>query len=386
MAFLRIFSNPIRCNPCYVAFFYIGFLLLDCAGFSTRSLPELSFQVREQHRKILLLLTQEKYRSEELENVFQEMKTKGDEFCNMYYRNIPFRAKWAKNFLGNYNSPPVENREWYSNVLHSVVSGCFNFFKMNDLKVQDTMEKISKHYPGSKECYSVGFMQPYFMHNAMGCSRLTMLDADWRIHYAHYRLLQGFFRNQETPNPVPVEELLVDLPVQWVGQFKSKPKMYEKIVNLDTFCNKEDREECKNALVGFQSKISHLSDVELQLAFLHDAHIKLKNLKIAILYASNALDNEYTKKKDYLVMMENYKKSLQADQKIVMIYKSGGTSVFGVYELQLDSRGELVVTTTCRDNYIRSQVYKQRGKPYSIYLDKLSSSGSKPPTCEAFLK
>ncbi|MCC5815646.1 MAG: hypothetical protein JJT78_12890 [Leptospira sp.] len=154
---------------------------------------------------------------------------------------------------------------------------------------------------------------------------------------------------------------------------------------MNTFCVKEDILECKRALLGFQSKIENLSEIELQLSFLHSAKVELKNQKTAILYASNALDDEYTKRIDYRTMMENYKKSLQAEEKIVIIYKSGGTASFGVYELSLNPNRELVVTTTCRDNYTWSKAYKFSGKPYSIHLDRLSST-SKPQSCKNFLK
>ncbi|MCC5815647.1 MAG: hypothetical protein JJT78_12895 [Leptospira sp.] len=204
-------------------------LTMDCSSFSKNSLPDLSLIVREEHRNILLLLTKDNYRSGELEKTFQLLSQKGDELCHMFYKNIPVRKELAQSFIGDYQFAKKKNEEWYDNVLHSVVMGCFNFFQMNDMQVQDTMERVSRKYPGEKECYSVGFMQPYFMHNTMNCSRLTMLDADWRILFAHYRLLQGFFQNidPKTRHLSP-DELVSDLPIKWVSRFSGKPSEYEK--------------------------------------------------------------------------------------------------------------------------------------------------------------
>lgn len=359
------------------------FLNIYCGTFQTN--PHIEMQVGEQHRKILMLLTKDNYQSEELENTFQAMTEKGDELCNMFYKNIPIQNDKVSDFLGGYIFLKKNKEKWYDNVLHSVVSGCFNFFKMNDMRVYDTFTRISRFYQGEKECYSVGFMQPYFMHNILNCSRMTMLDADWRILYAHYRLLQGFFKNLDYKNDSKhLDELLNSLPVKWVGNFRSKPIQKEKFISMETFCNPEDRQECSDAFLGFQSKVKNLSEVELQLSFLHDAKFEIKKNKLAIVYVSNALDNEYTKKHELLSMLDNFKKTLRSEQKIVIIYKAGGSSLFGIYELQLDQNRALAVKTTCRDDYRWSNAYKKRQKPYSIHLDRMTST-RKAPACNKFL-
>lgn len=344
------------------------------------SLPHLS--VRPEHKGILIPASKDLYPSQELDGFFRTLQTQGDEVCNMFYENIPYRVDVIQKFTkGLYLKKPEDGR-WYNRVLHSVVAGCFNFFQMNDKKVHKTFEIIAKQFPDEKECFSVGQMQPYFMHNALGCTRLTMLDADWRILHVHYEILSSFLQNMQVKeSKKTIQEIISALPLAWVARFDSKPKAREKQVTIDSLCEPASVGHCQAAFSGFESKQSKLKDIELQLSFLHDANLQIKEQKYGFLFASNALDYEYTSVAGYKKLLENIKSQLQLEQKLFIIYQSGGSSLFGVYSFELDTNGKLNIETVCRDDYKWSYAYLDRGKPYTIYLDLITKTKS-PKKCK----
>ena len=332
----------------------------------------------ETHRKILADIEFELYDAPTAGQLFEYMSERGDRVCEMHLGLRRFNRATARDFARGLNLKKKKKEKWYDNVIPALIAGCFNFFRMNDRQVDRTFDIVAQLYPGQKDCFSVGFMQPYMLHSRVGCMTLTMLDADWRILHAHLELLERFKLDQLRPheNALP-PDALQGLPVAWLARFDRKPKKREKNITLKTFCVGDDSSYCEADLLRFQNEYRGLQQIELQLAFLHEARVAPLKSSTAIVFVSNALDKHYTTKAEFKKMLDSLSAGISPEQKVVIVYQAGGGSLFGIYELTKEN-DKPKVATICRDRYVWAREYHHRGKPFSIHFDRVTTTSGAP--------
>lgn len=339
--------------------------------------------VSERHRQALKDLSKPEYTKSELPALFSTLSEKSDKLCPMHFGDEEFDEAFVETFATGLRLKKPKKEKWFDKVVPSLMVGCFNFFEMNDQGVRGTFETVAKLIPEKKECYSVGLMQPYFMHAALGCEKLTMLDINWRIHHAHSAITELFIDKKFAPG-ADDKEPLKDVPVAWIARFDRKPQIRPKKTDLSTFCVQEEQAACEQALKDFQAVYSRLKGIDFQLAFIHEASLEPQNTSASVVFVSNALDLAYTSANDFKSMMSGFNEKLPQGKNIYMIYQAGTSKDIGVYKIgraQQDDE-KVTVTTICRDDFRWSEVYVDKGKPYKIYLDKVSQN-RKAPRCSA---
>lgn len=349
----------------------VGIVLLTLP--SCRHTVPVKLSVSDRHQQTLKDLTRKEYASKELDTLFANLSERSDKLCPMHFGDEEFDEQYAESFATGIRLKKPKKEKWFDRVVPSLLIGCFNFFEMNDKGVKGTFETISRLIPEKKECFSVGLMQPYFMHATLQCEKLTMLDINWRIQHAHFHItdlhFSGKFRDHEN-----IEKVLQKVPVAWVARFDHKPKKRPQSINLNTFCIPEEQNACISAMIEFQKYYKTLGEIDFQLSFLHEADLYPKKTTTSIVYASNALDAAYTKAEDFNAMMNKFHKTLPVGKNIYMVYQAGTSTDIGIYRIfreQPDSE-EVTVYTICRDDFRWSDVYVDKGKPFKIYFDKVS--------------
>lgn len=376
------------------------FVLCHCNSSNLPRYPEFSLKVSQAHKNTLHILEQEKYDQAKTHEIFTLMAEKGDEVCKMYYEQHSNPKGFDQAKIKEYikmNLKRNKKEKWYDNIMPALMAGCFNFFTMNDQKVWETFKVVADKFPEKKDCYSVGFMQPYFMHNILNCKRLIMLDINWRILHVHAELLKNMQMVKEEYKSIEqFESIVFNLPVHWVAILFNRPlKKYiedtlgkntddpekKHKVDFTAFCEKKDLDVCKDTLYSFYKKFrkENLNSVELQLSYLHEIDVQNNQTDTAIIFVSNALDKEYTSRKDFDFMIKSIFNSLTTEKKVIIVYQAGGMELFGIYQLRKDN-SKNKVETLCRDNYVWSKDYFDQGKPYRIHLDDISHT-RKPPRC-----
>lgn len=266
--------------------------------------------------------------------------------------------------------------------IHRIVAGCFNYFMMNDLHPERDFEFVRAHYPGArKECFSVGLMQPYWMHTILGCERLTVVDFDWRIHDAHLQLLQAF-REGRLGDEATFARELGRVKLGWAAQFMSGPVMREAAASPSKLCGGGQAGRCARVLRAFQSAASGVRSVSLQVSALHDADYTFLPNATPVIYFSNALESAYTSRAQFDVLMGKIARGLAPEARAVLIYHVAGRAQFGVYELVPKPDG-YALTTVCRDRYLTTFTLPGKGAvPYKTWLERVTST-VEPPVCSS---
>lgn len=287
----------------------------------------------------------------------------------MIYNNRPYDADIAKKFSTVLNFQRDSKEKWYNNVLAPMIAGCFNFFKMNDRGVHGNFALIENFYPEKKDCLTVGFSQYYLMFQHMRCARIIAIDMDWRILKMHYDL--GMQVRKEPPEKDLVL-LIKSLDFAWVAHFDRPPVRREIMNSEHAFCMDTELPYCKSA---FEYYINHPQrpTIELNLAFLHDAILVPNSSKLSVVFASNALDWEYTSRSQFQKLLSLAEKYLQPESKIAIIYQAGDSEDIAIYELAKDSEGNFSSSIRCRDDIRWSARYKKhlRDKPIQTWFDQL---------------
>ena len=312
------------------------------------------------------------------ENIFRELRAAAEDVCVMAHNKKPFSDKKAKDFV-DLPGLRVTSKGVIWNLLPRVIAGCWNYFQMNDIHPEKEFQLIKTLYLNqNKECYSVGFMQPYIMNEILGCNKLHMLDIDWRIHFTHYELIRkmrtGSFQKENIDNG------LNEIPFDWVA-FNSILTKDTKL-KMNDIC-KTDPNTCTNAILNFQTNYKKVSKLYLQLSPLHDLNFTPEKESISIIYTSNALDNVYTKMPDLKKMLSKINSRLSENQTALIIYHNGGLSMYGIYEITRDKLFPKV-RTVCKDIYYVGGVSDDE-RTY-INLDKLSLNNGKAITCSKLYK
>lgn len=257
--------------------------------------------------------------------------------------------------------------------LNRIVDGCFNFFKMNDIRPDIDFELVRRLYPTDrKECFSVGFMQPYWMHTVFGCERLTMVDIDWRIQDGHQQMLAAF-RAGRLGDPATFAADLAKVKIGWFERYSEGPVTEEVPAQTNHLCSAWLGEKCARVLQDFSHKAAEVKSVRLQVTPLHEADYDFLPGVTPVIYVSNALEAVYTTRRQFDVMMTRIARGLAPGGKAVVIYHAGGRQQFGVYEVRPKASGYQVVTL-CRDTYVSANI--PGGSPYeyrSWFEDATSS-------------
>jgi hypothetical protein len=243
----------------------------------------------------------------------------------------------------NCKAPRFKKVNW---IVDRLMKGCLNFFLLNDHRAYEAFQKMDKLIDHeSAECYTVGFMQVYMMSSILNCSSITSIDIDWRILHAHYQ-----FDSSLNPNSK-----------RKIGQLK----IGEVNRGMQSFCHKEDLRDC---FVSIRADLK--KRLYFQLSFLHEAVFYPNESKHLVLFVSNAIDDEYTNREQFLQLYSGLAKFFDRWNKTVwIIYHTGGHNTFAIYKmLMIDNEAQ--VYTVCRDDLRYAKSYgKWALKRYRNYFD-----------------
>lgn len=262
------------------------------------------------------------------------------------------------------NKPSINGKNW---VVSSLMSGCLNFYMMNDIDAYKSFNIIKRVSGRDKDCYTVGFSQLYLMYSFAECKNITAIDIDWRILYTHYQLLT-----------------LIKTEKHKTVRLLSKVKLDKKTTNneLRTFCSQVDIESCRVALSDFMKKYKDIETINLRLYFLHQLTIKETTNDI-VLYVSNAIDPEYTTQEQFDKIKNNIADRLDK-QNGYIVYHTGGNELFAIYKLYKKNK-KLRIRTVCRDDLTWARSYGNLyGKQYSTYLDLIAENRLFNQSCSEY--
>jgi hypothetical protein len=258
-----------------------------------------------------------------------------------------------------------------------LIAGCYNFFQMNDVHPEVDFELIKRLFPTDRfECLGVGFVQPYMMHAALGCERLTMLDFDWRIHDGHAQLLrlfaQGRLRGEEG-----VRAALQDLSLGWVAKVAHREHMRPQTPgSLEAICASSAHPGCVLALATFQERYSTLKRIDLEVAELQEAAYDFGPGTTPVIFLSNAIEPIYTSRTQFDELLRRVRAGLADGGRALFIHHAGGTNAFGVYALDAGPAGTSTVQTLCRDTFVARRKPELPLVRYDTWFDDVATAGT----------
>ncbi len=341
-----------------------------------------SLQFSEYIQNNLTMVSKSTYISQEVSQFFSKMRTAGDQYCKMLYKDSPYSKKEASRFVSNHFLKHSKKR--CTLCLESLQSGCRNFFQMNDYKPHIDFQLIRHLLPkNTLDCYSVGFLQPIMMHSEIKCDTLTMIDFDWRIHDAHNLMLELYERNsfEKAEN---LNETLSNILIGWVANYNYKST--SKKAELHDLCRKRSSKACINYLLDFQKGFSKLRHIQLNVSALHDTTY-LNTDADRVYFFSNASEPHYTNNAQFLQLTQRMSDSLHKNRAAYLIHHVGGRQNFGIYKLEKkNNKRGFSISTICRDKYLQTGFRNPDDKdwtapPYDIYLDKVTTT-KRPTSCQ----
>ncbi len=346
------------------------------SGCSSQQGRELNMLVADELIQEIGPLKKPRYTEAELPALFSELQESGNRYCAMLYGSRPFDEAEASRFVQPGELYWKQGRESRWNVK----AGCWNFYQMNDKDPQLDFQLVAQLYPAEGyDCYAVGLMQPYIMHNTLGCRSLTTLDFDWRIQEAHWELLQRF-RAGSLSSPEQLQTSLSSLPVSYIAYDRVLQERYR--VSINTLCNPRQNAMCSQALVDFQRGYADISHIQLDLAPLHELEL-VESALPRVLFLSNAIEERYTTRAQFDQLIARLTAGLAPDQPAVLIHHVGGFPTMGIYTLRRTETGS-TITTACRDTYYHHPATGNRGT-YKTWFEAVSTT-AQPPTCAALLR
>lgn len=369
--FFVIFCFSLFCNQCQT---------------TKENLPKdrvpIFFQVSNEHKEFFVDLVKNDYSEAEITTIFQNRKDLARTVCEMIYG----QKKYSKDVVTQLISAESFTKEPFKTWGHPVpklIAGCWNFFKLNDVHPNRDFALLAKLYPTEpKDCFTVGFMQAYLMHNTLGCKNLTMVDLDWKILEGHKQMLD-LYHSKSFDSETKIANSLSQLKLGWIARFDSRPMEAETKTDLNSLCFGEHHKMCTNILLDFQKNFLNLNAVYLRLSALHDTNFKMNTSNTKIIYLSNAIDDIYTNRKQFDFMIKETANALTQNQKAIFVHHAAGRSLFGIYELKkTESGGE--ITTICKDKYLTTPVEAITSE-YTTHFEKVTIN-KKFPTCESLLK
>ncbi|MDP2341192.1 MAG: hypothetical protein Q8O67_09550 [Deltaproteobacteria bacterium] len=342
----------------------------------------LELRVAPELRASFLLLPEENVPEAALEPLFTSLRAKGDTFCSMLHNQTPRKDDVATAF--------VDAGEWKRQkdtcrgCRFQVKAGCWNFFEMNDQHPEDDFELVKALFPGLQyDCYAVGMVQPYMMHNVLGCTNLSVVDFDWRIHDAHFQLLRKY-RAGAMKDAAGLDAAVADVTIGWVAQ-TGRPKPSHP-ASVATFCEENQLAICRDHLLRFQETGKTLRALRLDLSALHEARYGQPGdtTSSKVIFLSNAIEDIYTKKAEFERFMLSLHSALAVGQKAYLIHHVGAHRSFGLYLAEGGAKAAKV-STICRDPYSSTATNKTPGAPYEIWLDGVTTTTKPPPRCHYLL-
>ncbi|MEM7180319.1 MAG: hypothetical protein AAF518_05375 [Spirochaetota bacterium] len=365
----------------------VVFLILSCT--SQQGIPPkfslhnagISLLTSSAHQKYLMDVDKDFYDHQDLQQLFSSIRWKANITCKMIWK----QESYDKQIIRELVSPASFAKEPFLNWWHPVpklITGCWNFFKMNDMNPQRDFQIVQKNYPNTpKECYSVGFLQPYLMHYVLGCKRITMIDVDWRILDAH-RQMVGLYQKNSHKQQATILDDIRKLEIGWIARFDGKPVEAKAKVDLDTICFQKNHKICKEFLLGFHKRFDEVASIQLQLSYLHLGKFFANKKAMLVIYLSNAIDDVYTTPEQFAQLLHRVKKNLYIGQTAVFIYHSAGRSRFGVYELKKQKKESFSLKTICKDIYLSTPVLKKT-YTYPTYFEQYTDSQGDIPGCSS---
>lgn len=377
--------------------FIITFFFFSCSGQGKKDSVPLSplasaeLVVAPQLQADFVPIQKSRYSAAEIAPLFQLMDEKGDAYCEIHWSKKSYSKSTALEFINEKSLPAY--RYSHPRSVYGISSGCHNFFKMNDRRPDRTFQLVKKLFPGKKyDCYSVGFLQPYMLHNELSCERLTMLDIDWRIEAGHHALL-SLYDAREFSDPALLESALGKLNLPWVallGFNVTGEKMdAEKPGALDELCPDSQQENCKTHILEFQKNYLSLQKIRFDLSALHETDfLPVSENMVRVFFLSNAIEDLYTTPKQYKELLTNLRNTSKPGEQTIFIHQAGSRQNFGLYEYQVvvDSSGNKrdKVRTICRDVYPNTRLNRE-SDVYDIYFDETTVTRH-PPACSWIYK
>lgn len=326
--------------------------------------PQITLTVSDAHKGYFVDLQKDFYEDSEIVPVFETMDKKSVSVCEMFWGKRKYNKQVIHEYL-NEKSLKTKPLNDFNELLPKLITGCWNFFLMNDLHPNRDFALTGKFFEGrDKECYTVGFIQPYIMHSTLNCKKLILIDTDWKILFAHYKMMKMYAENK-FQSESSIDENLRSLNLSWLGTI-NPPIPFAKDIDIYKFCEKVNIKNCINGLLEFQKKFHQLESIELRLSMLHDNDFKQSDNLLTVVYLSNAIDRFYTTNDDFKKMLSSFNENLPVDGNAVMIYHAGGRDLFGIYELKkeivppknskttdkLAEDTKINIYTKCRDRYL----------------------------------
>ena len=321
----------------------------------------------------------------EIDAIFRSLARQSDAYCNALFTQNKFDAAQLELIAPDRRALFIQNR--HPDSLYSLLAGCRNFFEMNDVAPNRDFALVRALYPEAGfDCYSVGLLQPYIMHATLGCRRLTMIDINWRILDFHRTLIR-LTRAGAFPDASSVDDQLRGVELKFLAlqndPLRARPA---KVQNL---CRPLQHEYCAQILPDFQKVFTTRPPIaiELNLSTLHSGSYAPTNGAdqdddwftetkaehangnaarpiVRVIYLSNAIEESYTSRAEFVQLLENLQRSALAqdqsqEQIDVLIHHVGGWKLFGIYELQHAARqpetrdaAPATLRTVCKDSYL----------------------------------
>lgn len=340
------------------------------------------FQVSEEHKSYFVDLNKNEYSEEEITDLFNKRKDLARTVCEMIYAQKKYSKEVVTSFIREESFQKDPFKTWHHPV-PKLIAGCWNFFKLNDVHPNRDFDLVHKLYPNEKsDCFTVGFMQAYLMHNTLGCKNLTMLDFDWRILEGHKQLL-SIFQSKGFSEETQILPALATLKLGWIARFDNKPMEAETKTDLNSLCFAEHHKMCKEILLNFQKNYLNLDGIYLRLSALHDSNFKTNTTNTKIIYLSNAIDDIYTNRAQFDRMIAETAKILVKDQKVIFVHHAAGRSLFGIYELKKTDAGAEIYTV-CKDKYLTTPVAEVTAE-YTTHFERVTKNKTGIPACGSLL-
>lgn len=342
------------------------------------SSPEspLSLSFSAVHKNYYVDADKEKMNETEANLFFDGILEKSNTVCEMVWGKKKMDKNYVETLItkDSFGKKPFDH---WGHPLPKMIAGCWNFFKMNDVDPHLDYKLVKNLYPTEKkDCFSVGFMQPYIMQNVLGCERVTVVDIDLRIHHGHWQMLKMFKENTFS-NEAGLTKGLSSLNLGWVA-FEEQEFGRAMKVNIGSVCKPDKKKYCTEQILEFQKNYKPELKFRLLLSFLHDADYSTLPGTMPVIYFSNALENIYTSKEEFEQILVNIGKNLAVGQKASLVYHAGGQLNFGVYEYIKQENGH-EIKTICKDAYVGG--HNGEYYFYKTYFEKFYPSKDKIVPC-----
>jgi hypothetical protein len=374
----------------FVLYFFLLFIgLINCSEQQKiqekkKETVPITLKFSSDHQSYFQDVNKSTYLGTEIKDIFGKLGEKSDTVCEMVWGQKKMNQEVLNEFISQISFTKEPFKTW-SHPLPKLIAGCWNFIKLNDTRPDLDFHLVNFFYPEEeKECFSVGFLQPYWMHTILKCKRLTMLDIDWKIHDAHYQFL-NFFNQKKMSTEASITESISNLNLGWIARFDNKQMVKKESTTFDTVCYSKFKKNCMKFILKFQEDYINLTEIEFQVSALHTASYKFLPGTVPVLFFSNAIENLYTSKSQFDQIITGVSEGLGDGRRAIFIHHAAGQAQFGIYELLVNGNGSQL-KTVCRDNYISSPVGETH--PYDTHFDKISVSKGFISNCsgQAILK